>query len=64
VLARLFLAQDVVQKAWALPIYTSLAIPITVLALVWVSRTFLAARAPEIPQFRGARGLRQDAPSE
>lgn len=44
VLASFFLPRTSVLKAWALPILTSLAIPITVLALVWVSRSVLQAR--------------------
>ncbi len=41
VVSNAFLPRTTVLKAWALPIYTSLAIPITVLALVWMSRTIL-----------------------
>ncbi len=41
VIALLFLPGPVVQKAWALPVYTSLTIPVMVLALLLVSRTTL-----------------------
>ena len=41
VIALLFLPGPVVQRAWALPVYTSLTIPVMVLALLLISRTTL-----------------------
>jgi len=43
-IANFFLPQTTVLNAWKLPIYTSLAVPITVLALAWVSRNDLLAQ--------------------
>jgi hypothetical protein len=43
VLASLFLPAETVQQAWALPLYTSLAIPVTTLALLLVGRKVLRA---------------------
>jgi hypothetical protein len=40
-LASAFLPAVTVQKAWALPLFTSLTIPIAILALVLVGRNFL-----------------------
>lgn len=44
VIASLFVPRTRVLNAWKLPICTSLAIPITILALVWVSRNVLLAQ--------------------
>jgi hypothetical protein len=40
-LAALLLSNEVAQKAWALPLYTSLAIPITILGTLYVGRNAL-----------------------
>lgn len=48
VLALIFLPGSVVQQHWGLPFYPSLGIPVTVLALLWISRSLLAAQdSPE-----------------
>ncbi|HEV2467780.1 MAG TPA: glycosyltransferase family 87 protein [Candidatus Sulfotelmatobacter sp.] len=62
-IANFFLPRAVVLNAWALPIYTSLAIPITVLALVWVSRNVLLAQK-DLLQTPSPRTLRQGAKAE
>ena len=36
-----------IQRAWALPIYTSLTIPIMVLACCWLAGTSAAAKMPK-----------------
>lgn len=43
VIANFFLPRTTVLNAWNLPIYTNFAIPVSVLALVWMSRTVLLA---------------------
>lgn len=63
VLANLFLPRTSVLKAWTLPILTSLAIPITVLALVWVSRNVLLVRKDHV-RTPSPRILRQGAKAE
>lgn len=62
-IAHFILPRTTVLKAWALPIYTSLAIPITVLALVWVSRNVLLAQK-DLLQMPSPRTLRQGAKAE
>jgi hypothetical protein len=54
VCASLLLPAEVVQKAWAMPLYSNFAIPVLILALLLVTRSTL----PE------ARILRQDAAAE
>jgi len=46
----LVLPAPVVWKAWALPLYTSLAIPVTILATLLAARAILVAVTPEISQ--------------
>src|SRR5579872_1460005 len=62
-IANFVLPRATVLKAWAIPIYTSLAIPITLLALVWVSRNVLLAQKDPL-QTRSPRTLRQGAKAE
>jgi hypothetical protein len=47
VIALLFLPSPVVQRAWALPVYTSLTIPVTILALQFVGRRSLRVETPK-----------------
>lgn len=63
VIAYVFLPRTTVLKAWALPIYTSLAIPMIVLALVWVSRNVLLAQKSRV-EMPSPRTLRQGAKAE
>lgn len=44
VIALTFLPAAMVQRAWAVPLYTSLAIPITTLALVVAGRRVLCSK--------------------
>jgi hypothetical protein len=54
VTAWLLLPSAVVQRGWALPFYSTFAIPVAVLALLLVTRSVL----------QGSRILRQDAAAE
>jgi len=63
VIANFFLPRSIVLKSWALPIYTSLAIPITVLALVWMSRNALLEQKEPL-QSPAPPILRQGAKAE
>jgi len=59
VVSRLFLPRPVVQRAWALPLYTNFAIPIMVLALLLSSGRIARAAWANQP-----RSLRDNAPAE
>ncbi len=62
VTASIFLPAETVQRAWALPLYTSLAIPVTTLALLLVGRKVLRANG-DATTIAGGR-LQPDAASE
>lgn len=62
VIALLFLPAQVVQKGWGLPFYPSLAIPLTVLALLLISGGNLLARLHGA--ITGSAALRREAASE
>jgi hypothetical protein len=64
VIALLFLPSEVVQRAWGLPFYPSLAIPLTVLALLWISRKSLPPPTPDSLPATNSLGLRREAASE
>ena len=59
VVSQLFLPGPVVQRAWALPLYTNFAIPLMVLALLLVRGNGVRAAGANQP-----RSLRDNAPAE
>jgi len=61
VVALLFLPAQTVQKGWGLPFYPSLAIPLTILALLWISKAALESGSGPLTN---AGTLRQPATSE
>jgi len=64
VVALTFLPGATVQKAWGLPFYPSFAIPITVYALMLVSREVLSSGRAQHAMVDDPRGLRHNATSE
>ena len=64
VIALVLLPGPVVQKAWALPIYTSIAIPATVLAMLVAGRSFLRRECADEGEKNPSPVLRQGAASE
>jgi len=64
VIALVLFPGPVVQKAWALPIYTSIAIPATVLAMLVAGRSFLRRECADEGEKNPSPVLRQGAASE
>ncbi len=64
VTALLFQPATSVQKGWGLPFYPSFAIPVTILALLLVTRSVLHVSDSDEPSVLEPRALRQDAASE
>ena len=64
VFARLFWSGPQVERAWALPLYTSFMIPMAVLALLLVDRNVLSQGNPEPAAGSQFRTLREGAAAE
>ncbi len=62
--ARLLLPGQQVERAWALPLYTSFMIPMTLLALLLIDRNVLIEQIPETAAGSQLRTLREGAAAE